>query len=234
MLRYQTASQRASGGAEAYSIQEFVVVAGRVIATEARTTVSRLHATQIPTIVRASAGRRNSNVFLKLKAIRRRGRPRRSRRSSRSSRDTRSPGNERPAARVGDQEPAVDLGRLRAQPALEQVLDLLAGPLDDRLDGRGRAAPGACRRAIGCWSESRKSLRRSFSSAGTGSPERLGARARLRRVGEGADVVELGRADELAELLELRLALPGKPDDERRADRDRRARAPASARSSRR
>ncbi len=81
-----------------------------------------------------------------------------------------APGRDVPSVRVVDQEPAVDLGRLRAQPSLEQMLGLVARPLDERLDGAADAARRFARRAIGCWSDRRKSFRRSFSSAGTGSP----------------------------------------------------------------
>src|SRR5262249_39827041 len=50
--------------------------------------------------------------------------------------------------------------------------------------------------------------------------QRLGARARLGGVSEGADIVELCVAKELAQVGKLFLALSGEADDEGRADRD--------------
>src|SRR5262249_4288022 len=114
---------------------------------------------------------------------------------------------------VRDQEAPVDLGRLRPQPALEQVLVLLGRSLDDRRDlaAAQGAQPPARDRPLEREQEVLPALlllRRHRIA------ERLRDGARLRGIGERPDVVELRAAHELAELAELRLPLAGEADDE--------------------
>src|SRR6266536_3717181 len=123
------------------------------------------------------------------------------------------------AAGVVDEETAVDLGGLRRQKPLEEVLRLLAGALDDRLDGPSDERPALLPRD--------RPLERKEKIPSTllllrGHPvaQRLGGRSRLGRIRECPDVVELRAADELAQLAELGFSFTGEADDERRADRD--------------
>src|SRR5262249_1986676 len=100
------------------------------------------------------------------------------------------------ASRVVDQKTPVDLRSLRAEPPLEEMLRLLARPLDERLDRL--AAQGAVLlpgdRAL---ERQQKVPAAVLLLRGHGIAKRLRRRAGLGRVGERADVVELHLPHEL-------------------------------------
>src|SRR5438270_1336941 len=123
------------------------------------------------------------------------------------------------ASGVVDEEPTIDLGRLRAQTAFEQIVAFRTGALDDRFRDASleRAVLLARDRLLEGEQEFLAPL---FLFRGDGISQGLGARSRFGRIGEGPDIVELCPAHELAELLELALPFARKSDDEGRSDRD--------------
>src|SRR5262245_13783078 len=87
-------------------------------------------------------------------------------------------GCEVPAAGVGDQDTSVDVGRLRAHPALEEILVLLRGAFHDRLD-RSAAQRAQLLSRDGLLQRQEKVLSPLLLLGRDGVPEGLGARAGL-------------------------------------------------------